>query len=197
MSNPTTEVLQELIETLASEISTTEKSSNEEFYESDSNEVEDYDKSRLPMVLSSLTTTSLSPPLRKVIAKLLPFLTYGQVSQSKALAQHFISHIDFTSLGQTEEVKEDNLNSKIVLMETFVDAAIHLPPVSVYDTLRSELIQQGFVSNIKKFLLKDIPETPPPWSAALFPKVYNEVEEDEENKEAKRGLWRIYYDRIG
>ncbi len=204
-SNPTSELLQELIETLASEISITselntnpapENANHDAMLNEDGNEDEDYDESTLPMVLTSLTTTSLSPPLRKVIAKLLPFLTYGQISQSKALAQHFITHIDFTCLSKDAELGEDTLDSKEVLMDTFVDAAIHLPPVAVCNSLRSELMRQGFVASVLNFVLTDIPSTPPPWSAALFPRKSNE-NENTKNKKEKEQQWKNFYGRKG
>ncbi len=202
-NNPTADLLQELIETLASDISTTEsKSTNEKEKEgmetetSDNEDNEDSEGSTLPMVLSSLTTTSLSPPLRKVIAKLLPFLTYGQISQSKALARHFVSHINFECLRQGDVTTDDSGDSKSVLMDTFVDAAIHLPPEPVCDTLRSELIREGFVSNLKIFLMREIPGTPPPWSSALFPK-NSKASTSEDDKQTKESLWQIFYSRNG
>lgn len=100
--NPTTNSLQEIIEMLASDISV--KISDEsksikisggsfanEFESSNIQQAagvgqQDEDRT-LPLVLKSLHSTDLSPPLRKVIAKLLPFLTYGQVSQSKELGE--------------------------------------------------------------------------------------------------------------
>mmetsp|Transcript_26538 Transcript_26538/g.39785 ORF Transcript_26538/g.39785 Transcript_26538/m.39785 type:complete len:1455 (+) Transcript_26538:731-5095(+) len=203
-NNPTADLLQELIETLASDISTKEakganENENEKIREetSDNEDNEDSEGSTLPMVLSSLTTTSLSPPLRKVIAKLLPFLTYGQISQSKALARHFVSHINFECLSQGDTATDDNVDSKSVLMETFVDAAIHLPPEPVCDTLRSELIREGFVSSLKAFLMRDIPATPPPWSSALFPKNSKGTNNSGDDKENKQSLWQIFYSRHG
>ena len=100
--NPTTNLLQEIIEMRASsisaEISDESKSMQipggsfvNEFESSNIQQAagvgqQDEDRT-LPLVLKSLHSTDLSPPLRKVIAKLLPFLTYGQVSQSKELGE--------------------------------------------------------------------------------------------------------------
>ena len=45
-------------------------------------------------------------------------------------------------------------------MNTFVEAAINLPPVSVCDNLRKELISNGFVERVRCFLLEDAPSQP-------------------------------------
>jgi hypothetical protein len=101
--NPTTDSLQEIIEMLASDISSeiSDESKNVKFV--NLNDFEScniqqaagfgqQDENRtLPLVLKSLHSTDLSPPLRKVIAKLLPFLTYGQISQSKELGKFFFN----------------------------------------------------------------------------------------------------------
>ena len=201
-NNPTADALQELIETLSSDISAemTKKSMNNicddvEMNSDSLSESDGSEESTLPMLLSSLRTTSLSPPLRKVIAKLLPFLTYGQVAQSRALAAQFSSHIHVEYLGSDSSLyaNQDGGN-KAVLMKTFVDAAIHLPPVAVCDTLRSELIRQGFVRNIKELIVSKIPSSPPPWSPALFAKG-DKLNESEKVK--KRREWKLYYNRTG
>ena len=80
-TNPTTNALQEIIEMLASDISAevaddsvsnmSKSSSFVNLTQADSK----CDNSTLPLVLKSLRTANLSPPLRKVISKLLPFLT--------------------------------------------------------------------------------------------------------------------------
>ena len=195
-NNPTADALQALIETLSSEISSelSNKSSTamDEAEASDSDEEEE--ESTLPMLLSSLRTTSLSPPLRKVIAKLLPFLTYGQQSKSKALASQFLNHVEMEYLGADSSLYANDFDNKAILMETFVETAIHLPTVAVCDTLRSELIRQGFVTRIKNHILSKVPLTPPPWSPALFQK--EDILEQEEKK-TKQQEWKLYYDRNG
>lgn len=201
-SNPTTEALQALIENLSSDISnemirkTLVKSSSQDFEDSDnSSDNEEEEASTLPILLSSLQTTSLSPPLRKVVAKLLPFLTYGQRSQSRALAFQFLKHIQLEKIERNTSVSNDNkTENSTLLMETFIDAAIHLPPAAVCDTLRAELISQGFVSNVKNFLLKSVPSRPPPWSTALYSKT--EKISDDERKMLCRE-WDTYYSRNG
>lgn len=203
-NNPTADALQDLIETLSSEISVEEEKKNEEIKKVEEDldsDNENISESTLPILLSSLRTTSLSPPLRKVIAKLLPFLTYGQIAQSRALASHFIRHINIDELGAScsKRTIDDDDNS-VVLMQTFVEAAIHLPPVAICDTLRSELIRQGFVTNIKSFILRKVPTTPPPWSPALFPRVsglQGDVSVDKTEKELNEKRWREYYGRRG
>lgn len=201
-NNPTSDALQELIETLSSDISAemTKKSTaiicdDVEINSNCSRDSDGSEESTLPMLLSSLRTTSLSPPLRKVIAKLLPFLTYGQLTQSRALASQFLSHIHVDYLGSDSSLYASrNGDNKAVLMETFVDAAIHLPPAAVCDTLRSELIRQGFVRRINELILSKIPSTPPPWSPALYAKGEKLIEGD---KGIQRREWKIYYNRSG
>ena len=197
-NNPTADALQALIETLSSDISAESSKKptlpREDADNSESSDSEG-DTSTLPMLLSSLRTTSLSPPLRRVIAKLLPFLTYGQLSQSRALASQFVSHIQVKYLGTDSSLSDENdADNKAILMETFVDAAIHMPPVAVCDTLRSELIRQGFVSLIKNHILAKVPSNPPPWSPSLFGK---EEILSKSKMENIRGQWKTYYNRKG
>jgi len=85
-SNPTTNVLQEIIEMLASDISSevSDEASgsilkSHSFVNTAQTELDksvgNDDHGTLPLVLNSLRSANLSPPLRKVISKLLPFLT--------------------------------------------------------------------------------------------------------------------------
>jgi len=203
-NNPTADALQELIETLSSEISVENEKKGEETKRVEEDLVSDGEnmcESTLPILLSSLRSTSLSLPLRKVIAKLLPFLTYGQIAQSRALASHFIRHINIDELGANCSKKTvDGDDNGIVLMQTFVEAAIHLPPVAICDTLRAELIRQGFVINIKTFILREVPSTPPPWSPALFPKVnglQGDASTNKTERQSSEKRWREYYGRRG
>uniref|UniRef100_A0A7S4NFE5 E3 ubiquitin ligase UBR4 C-terminal domain-containing protein n=1 Tax=Odontella aurita TaxID=265563 RepID=A0A7S4NFE5_9STRA len=153
----------------------------------DDEDVEDEDEddgdgdAALPLLLKSLRTTSLSPPLRRVIAKLLPFLTYGREAQSAALAEHFVRHVDVgrlsdgTGTGTGVEASSSSSSPSSVLMETFVQSAIALPPgAAVCEGLRSELGRRGFVRSVGEFLLRDIPDRPPPWSPALFGRTYGD-----------------------
>ena len=178
--NPTTNVLQEIIELLASDISAEISDESKlggggsfvnlnEFESGISQQtavVKHQDEDRtLHLVMKSLHSTDLSPPLRKVIAKLLPFLTYGQVSQSKELASYFNRHFNVDRLGMMNgtDVASDETEQQLqfdVLMNTFVEAAINLPPVSVCDNLRKELISNGFVERVRCFLLEDAPSQP-------------------------------------
>ena len=214
--NPTTEALQEIIEMLASDISadisgetkslssnnkamrkSLKKSSGSLVNLAEGNEpaVGQQDEDRtLPLVLKSLHSTDLSPPLRKVIAKLLPFLTYGQVSQSRELASYFNRYINVDRLGIVESPSDDAQPGH-VLMITFVDTAINLPPVSVCDNLRSELISNGFVKSVRAFLLENAPSQPPPWSPALYSKSCKKLTE-KKTSELKEE-WRSYFDRPG
>ena len=209
---PTAAALQGLIELLASDISAEAdkivaqgdtNASKDLFHEmtASSDEPDDGDASTMVLLLSSLRSTSLSPPLRKIIAKLLPFLTYGESRQSKELASQFVKYVDLEQLYGAESF-DTNPNDRY-LMETFVSAATNLPPVAVCDSLRSELISQGFVSTIAKFALKDVPTRPPPWSPALFGKSYlgdsakgTDLDETKE-KEAFESKWRDHFARNG
>ena len=199
-SNPTSEALQELIEILASDISdeSSKKAESCSSYDigiSDIDFEEEESESSMLLLLSSLRTTSLSPPLRKVIAKLLPFLTYGQLPQSKALASQFIINVPLSFLRNMKSVELDEQNNdENILIGTFIDAACHLPPTAVCDTLRSELIRQGFVADMRDFILEDIPSCPPPWSPALLKKDCNETEFQ---KLRARDAWKTYYGRNG
>jgi len=190
-NNPTADALQELIEVLASDISTAAEESMVSADLSDA-PTETEDDTTLPLLLSSLTETTLTAPLRRVIADLLPFLTYGLEQSSKALASQFTSHINFSCLGAFE-------SKSSVLMDTFVDAAISLPPVEVCNSLRSQLLSQGFVAVAVNFLLQDIPSSPPPWSPALFPKDSKNTFEgkDKKDKSEYEQPWRSYFKRPG
>jgi len=219
--NPTTEALREIIEMLAShisaEVSDESKSKSSFLLESKGMKTSvsgslvslgqakeddagaDDEDSTLPLVLKSLHSTELSPPLRKVIAKLLPFLTYGQVSQSRELASYFGRYVDVSRLGSMEFATESDVRQEggndLVLMNSFVETAINLPPVSVCDNLRKELISNGFVERVRGFLLEGAPSQPPPWSPALYPKSSKKLSE---RKSAElREEWRAYFDRPG
>ena len=142
-SNPTSDILQELIESLTSDISATDTGDGEdEGYESDLA----HDASSMPLLLKSIETISLSPPLRSIIAKLLPFLTYGQIDLSRELAHHFDTHIIIESLSDCEKAEGEKTKSAI-LMATFVSTAINLPTNDVCNTLRDELIHIGFIEH--------------------------------------------------
>jgi hypothetical protein len=196
--NPTTQALQEIIELLASDISAdlTDNSNKMSTTSSfaDLNQLgsqqsgDKEDERTLPLVLKSLHSADLSPPLRKVIAKLLPFLTYGRVSQSKELASYFARYISVESLGKVEEDS--------ILMNTFVETAINLPPVTVCDNLRTALIQNGFVGKVRLFLMKGAPLQPPPWSPALYPNS-TEASSKAATSDVLKEEWRQYFDRPG
>lgn len=88
-SNPTTNTLQEIIELLASDISAevslqsnSKISKSGSFVDLTTQESND-DHSTLILVLKSLRSTNLSPNLRKIISKLLPFLTVRLICISK------------------------------------------------------------------------------------------------------------------
>ena len=199
-NNPTSVALQELIEILASDISneSSKKAESDSTFDislSDVDFEEEESESSMLLLLSSLRTTSLSPPLRKVIAKLLPFLTYGQLPQSKALASQFITNVPLSFLRNSNSIDlDDQSNDENILIATFIDAACHLPPTAVCDTLRSELIRQGFVADMRDFILEGIPSYPPPWSPALLQKdcALTEIE-----KSRARDAWKLYYGRNG
>ena len=214
--NPTTEALQEIIEMLASDISaeiSDETSSSKKAKRKSlkspgsfvnlSNQTEadepavgqqSEEDRTLPLVLKSLHSTELSPPLRNVIAKLLPFLTYGQVSQSRELASYFSKYVNVSRLG-TLDTEASSEYAGNALMNTFVDTAINLPPVSVCDNLRTELINNGFVNSVRAFLLENAPSQPPPWSPALYSKSCKKLS-DKKSSELKEE-WRNYFDRPG
>lgn len=211
--NPTTDALQEIIEMLASDISSEiggETSSGEssslvraegsfadlgQAKESGQISGNDDEDRTLPLVMKSLHSTELSPPLRKVIAKLLPFLTYGQVSQSRDLATYFLQYVDVNALGAPDSDPDEDGNNDCVLMSTFVDTATNLPPVSVCDNIRRELIRNGFVSRIRSFLVEGAPSRPPPWSPALYAKTAGKMTSAETDE--LREEWRKYLNKRG
>lgn len=184
VSNPTAVLLEDLIETLASDISTDADTAD---YDMDV----DVGSNTLPLLLSSLKTIYLGPQLRKVIAKLLPFLTYGLSSLARELAENFESHVKVEKLSDCE-AKEQPKTRRFVLMETFVQAAVCLPPNDVCHSLRSELIKCGFLEKLIGFVLEDMPDQPPPWSTSLWPKASKK--EDVADLEQS---WKYYFLRTG
>jgi len=185
VSNPTAELLEELIATLASDISA------EEDEDGDAEE-EQGTSTTLPLLLSSLKTIYLGPPLRKVIAKLLPFLTYGQVSLSKELAEHFCAHIPVESLAECEQPSSEHQKTrKFVTMDTFVQAAVNLPPTDVCNCLRSEL--GPFTRQLVRFVAEGLPSSPPPWTAALWSSSAHQQKEQEKLQME----WKHYFCRKG
>ena len=209
VSNPTSEALQELIEVLASEISVETPSTETiqskiaahfksisagatSFDERNDMELED---ATLPLLFSSLREASLSAHLRKVIANLLPFLTYGQESLSRALASQYLLHVDLDLLSTEEDLTSSNHSPKSIIMDTLIEAAINLPSAKVCYAFRSELLSQGFVDKVVKFVLFDLPLEPPPWSQALWPKpsVPNKQSSlDDKKSQTLQKQWRCY-----
>jgi hypothetical protein len=189
--NPTAESLQELIESLTSDISSTSVD-DEEAYDSDAAQ----DGASMPLLLESLETISLSAPLRNVIAKLLPFLTYGQADLSKTLAEKFSDNI---SVEQLANIEYENPSQTYILMNTFVQTAISLPPTEVCNSLRSQLIHCGFIERLAQFIEADMPSQPPPWSPGLWPKGAKVGGSSLKKKKRKtlEESWSEYYARGG
>jgi hypothetical protein len=201
-SNPTAEILQELIEVLTSDISNATDSSTLEEAAAAGYESDPADAASMPLLLESIETISLSSPLRNVIAKLLPFLTYGQADLSRQLAQHFNRHILVDTLSECES-ENQSLTKSSILMNTFVQTAISLPPNDVCNSLRIELINCGFIERVILFIAKDMPTQPPPWSTALWSKgeAVDSSQKRKGNAASKRKLledgWRAYFLRGG
>jgi E3 ubiquitin-protein ligase UBR4 len=161
--NPTAKELQELIEILASDMlisSMTIAEVREEAAE---------DASTLRLLLGAIETSSLSRPLRNVIAKLLPYLTYGQPVLCKELASEFQRHFDETLLRDGDRDSNDECVEDI-LMATFVHTSIALPDNDVCNSLRAELVECGYVERIANFVLEHFPPEPPGWSSCLWAK---------------------------
>jgi E3 ubiquitin-protein ligase UBR4 len=169
--NPTAKGLQELIEILASDISRISDGNTDSSEEEEDDDVEE-DASTLRLLIQGIEASSLSPPLRNNIAKLLPYLTYGKAKLSKELAAEFIEHVDVRKIGEYENGNDSNecLARKSVLMDTFIHASSSLPANEVCDSLRTELLNCGFVKQIVMFIIRNSPTDPPYWSASLWPK---------------------------
>jgi hypothetical protein len=145
--------------------------------------------------MTAIETSSLSRPLRNVIAKLLPYLTYGQPALCKELANEFVRHVSMDRLGECETEQEDwEEKGGSILLATFVHASISLPANAVCDSLRFEMIECGFVRRIAEFLLRDIPKEPPSWSPSLWSK--GQMPSDEQ-KVHLDGQWKEYITRPG
>ncbi|GAX11800.1 E3 ubiquitin-protein ligase UBR4 [Fistulifera solaris] len=191
-SCPTAELLQELIESLTSDISITNADTGDDY------EVYlDFDASSMPLLLTSIESMCLSAPLRRVIAKLLPFLTYGRSDLSRELAQQFDRHICLQKIVNIEICKSPK--SEFVLMKTLVDTLINLPVNEICNSLRDKLISCGFVERLAAFVLKDMPQDPPTWTAALWPEhgvpqsTFSENSVDHTIREG----WRALFGRLG
>jgi hypothetical protein len=84
-----------------------------------------------------------------------------------------------------------------VMMNTFVETAINLPPVPVCDNLRRALITNGFVHKVKSFIMLHAPHQPPPWSPALYPKSLSLNKPSDNHSTELKEAWRKYFDRPG
>ncbi|KAL3926444.1 MAG: hypothetical protein SGBAC_013471 [Bacillariaceae sp.] len=191
-SNATVKALKKSIEVLASDmISSHNDAAMSETEEEDSEQ----DASTLRLLLTAIQTSSLSRPLRNVIAKLLPYLTYGQTSLCKELANKFIRHVSMDQLVVCETQPDVwDEESRYILPATCVHASCSLPENPVCDSLRVELVHCGFVRRLAKFLLEDIPSQPPSWSPSLWAKDTKQLEEEKEKLEGK---WKEYLARPG
>jgi hypothetical protein len=198
-SNPTADMLQALIESLTLDISFSHQDEGqgdggETEYETDAA----HDASSMPLLLESIETISLSPPLRQIIAKLLPFLTYGQTDLCRTLAEHFARNIKVDALSENEQDNDSSKSS--VLMNTFVQTAISLPSNDICNSLRDELIHVGFVERLTQFVAKDMPKQPPTWTPALLPKgevVVTRNRRKVKGKKLPEEAWREYFARPG
>jgi hypothetical protein len=189
---PTAELLQELIESLTSDISITNADTGDDY------EVYvDFDASSMPLLLTSIESMCLSAPLRRVIAKLLPFLTYGRSDLSCELAQQFDRHICLHKIADIEACKSQK--SESVLIKTLVDTLINLPANEICNSLRDKLISCGFVERLAAFVLKDMPKDPPTWTAALWPENSAPQSTPSENSidHTIREGWRALFGRLG
>jgi hypothetical protein len=111
---------------------------------------------RLPFSFMSIENTQ-----KLIIPTLLPPFN---TSQNLFVASYFNRYVNIDRLGMisgtdASEEQEQQLQFD-VLMNTFVETAINLPPVSVCDNLRKELISNGFVERVRCFLLEDAPCQP-------------------------------------
>jgi E3 ubiquitin-protein ligase UBR4 len=198
-SNPTADILQELIELLTSDMSTSSLvGSDAAGGESYENLDQTPDASSLPLLLQSIETIALSAPLRIVIGKLLPFLTYGQPELCRELARHFDTYLHGDDLCSFEKgVPDDssgtsNTGKKFILVHTFVQTAISLPANEVCHSLRLALT--SCVERLAQVVLQDMPENPAPWTPALWPAGESAKSPDVGSLEE---AWRSYYARPG
>jgi len=192
-SNSTATALQELIEVLASDILLSNGDTSKVTEENETDE----DASTLRLLIQAIKTSSLSRTLRNVIAKLVPYLTYGKSKLSKELASEFMVHIDSDQLGDHEgEEGGEKRSSKpqSVLMDTFIHASISLPANEVCNSLRTELLKCGFIERIVRHVMRDCPVEPPSWSPSLWSKGEETSKEQQSLLEKK---WKEYSKRPG
>jgi hypothetical protein len=189
-SNPTAKSLKELIEVLASDITLSGASEASTLEDDDMSE----DASTLRVLIQAIETSSLSPPLRNIIAKLLPYLTYGKPELSKELATEFMEHITTSCLGDYEIEEETQGRARSVLMDTFIHASISLPPNQVCDCLRMELLNFGFIERIVEYIFQNCPTEPAPWHAFLWPKEVRLTKQQQLSLECQ---WKAYLLRPG
>lgn len=189
-TNPTAKGLQELIEVLASDISRI-SSGDCDSRETDEEDDTEEDASTLRLLIQGIETSTLSSPLRNIIAKLLPYLTYGKPKLSEELATEFMEHVATKYIGEyeSENTADESLVGRSALMDTFIHASISLPANEVCDSLRAELVNCGFVERIAKFILQKCPDEPPPWSAALWPEG---IQLTMQNQKLLHTLWHEY-----
>ena len=194
-SNSTATALQELIEVLASDILLSNGDTSSDVVEENDT---DEDASTLRLLIQSIKTSSLSRTLRNVIAKLVPYLTYGKPKLSRELSSEFMIHVDSDQLGEYEvydsSERRRSFEQKSVLMETFIHASISLPANEVCNSLRMELLKCGFVERILKHVLRDCPKEPPSWSPSLWSK---EQEMSTQKKIVLEKKWREFSKRPG
>jgi hypothetical protein len=195
-SNQTARGLKDLIEILASDISriSSGDSSSNDSEDDDSEE----DATTLRLLMEGIETSSLSRPLRNIIAKLLPYLTYGKPKLTKELAAEFMEHVvveHFTD-HEKEEGNEGSSSVPSVLMDTFIHTSVSLPANTVCNSLRVELVNCGFVKRLLDYFMRDLPSQAPSWSPSLWSKT--EQEQLSKGKQTKLETeWRDYSKRLG
>jgi E3 ubiquitin-protein ligase UBR4 len=196
-SNPTAEILQEMIELLTSDISTSSLVGIDAAV-SEKYEDQTPDASSLPLLLHSIETIPLSAPLRIAIGKMLPFLTYGQPELCRELARRFDTYLQGDELCSFEKgVSDESANNgdtgkNSILVHTFVQTAISLPANDVCHSLRLAL--SSCVQRLALWVLLEMPEKPAPWTPALLPMGKSAAPPDVSLLE---DAWRKYYARPG
>lgn len=160
-----TDMLQSLIEHLTTNISLAAENVEKQ-------------REQLSTLLETIDKLDLPGDLCERVANLLPFLTYGQPSLSRELAQHIDRNIKVDVLGQIEET---------TLTKTLVQMIIHLPKNTSCDMLRTGLLDCGLGRRLSRKLLLGLPKSPPSWTSALWKKKAN-------SSAAIIDSWKRYYD---
>ncbi|XP_078439464.1 auxin transport protein (BIG) [Wolffia australiana] len=95
---------------------------------------------------------------REMVARILPYLTYGEPAAMEALLQYFVPHLlDWPAFDRLEDSKEEEEEQRTAV-ENFVRLTESLRTSSGGERLKDMIVDKGIVASAVKHLLESFPQ---------------------------------------